>query len=314
MLGKTAGGLYWMFRGLERAENTARLIEAGFRIALTRSVDAASEWQSVIVTSAQQQAYERKYDSYNSASVTDFLLRDLDNPSSVRSTVKTARDNARLVRTALTTEVWAAVNETWMLLEARLSDPVPETELPGVLESIRHQSALVRGSLYGTMLRNDIFDFCRLGTFIERADSTARIIDVKYHTLLPAPSFVGSRLDNVQWEMVLRSVSAHRSFRWAVDGDYNAVNIADFLILDRRMPRSLAFCVEMLTENLTSLAEEYGAPSESLRLAQIADDTLRSRDIHSIFDEGLHEFLTRAMRDAARLNQQIEQDFRFNSR
>lgn len=314
MLGKTAGGLYWMFRGLERAENTARLIEAGFRIALTRSHDTASEWKSVIVTSAQQQAFEREYGTYDSRNVTDFLLRDLDNPSSVRSTVKTARDNARLVRTALTTEVWAAVNETWMLLEARLCQPVPETELPDVLETIRHQSALVRGALYGTMLRNDMFDFCRLGTFIERADSTARIIDVKYHTLLPSTSFVGSRLDNVQWEMVLRSVSAHRSFRWGVDGDYNAVNIANFLILDRRMPRSLAFCTKMLVENLSDLAEEYGETSQSLDIVEAADAKLRARDIHSIFDEGLHEFLTRAMMETARLGQQIERDFRFNSR
>ncbi|MEL6702428.1 MAG: alpha-E domain-containing protein, partial [Pseudomonadota bacterium] len=238
MLGKTAGGLFWMFRGLERAENTARLIEAGFRIALTRSSDPEGEWQSVIVTAAQQAGYDAKYDHYASTPVVDYLLRDMDNPSSVRATIKTARDNARLTRTALTTEVWAAVNEAWLVLNDRLAHPVPETELPDVLDIIRRQSALVRGALYGTMLRNDIFDFCRLGTFVERADSTARIIDVKYHTLLPSPSFVGSRMDNVQWEMVLRSVSAHRSFRWAEDGDYNAINIANFLILDRRMPRS----------------------------------------------------------------------------
>jgi len=257
MLGKTAGGLYWMFRGLERAENTARLIEAGFRIALTRSIDPESEWKSVIVTSAQRLAFEAKHDAYDSANVTNFLLRDPDNPSSVRSIIKGARDNARLTRTALTTEVWAAVNETWMLFEDILKNPIPETELPDVLNSIRQQSALVRGALHGTMLRNDMFDFCRLGTFIERADNTARIIDVKYHSLLPAPSFVGSRMDNVQWEMILRSVSAHRSFRWGVDGDYNAANIANLLILYRRMPRSLAFCASNFVANLTYIAVDY---------------------------------------------------------
>ncbi len=312
MLGKTAGGLYWMFRGLERAENTARLIEAGFRIALTRSVDPEAEWQSIIITSAQQQAYETKYDTYNSATVTDFLLRDLENPSSVRAIIKAARDNARLVRTALTSEVWGAVNETWMVLEARLAMPVEETELPEVLSSIRQQSAVVQGALYNTMLRNDIFDFCRLGTFIERADSTARIIDVKYHTLLPSTAYVGSRMDNVQWEMILRSVSAHRSFRWAEDGDYNAINIARFLILDRRLPRSLAFCTKMIAENLTYLADEYGEISPSLELVKTLDATLKDRDIESIFDEGLHEFLVQAIDQAARVGQQVEQDFRFN--
>ncbi len=302
-----------MFRYLERAENTARMIEAGFRIALTRSSDPASEWKSVIVTSASQQAYEAKHTEYDSARVTDFLLRDTENPSSVLSVMKTARDNARLVRTALTTEVWSAVNETWMVLKARLKDPIPETDLPEVLAAIRHHSALVRGALHGTMLRNDIYDFCRLGTFVERMDSTARIIDVKYFALLPSPSFVGSRMDNVQWETILRSVSGHRSFRWASDDDYNAPNIARFLILDRRMPRSLAFCAATLVENLTYLAEDYDRPTKSLELAGALQKRLKGRDIGSIFDEGLHEFLNSILGDTAQIGLQIEEDYRFIS-
>lgn len=302
-----------MFRYLERAENTARLIEAGFRIALTRSSDPASEWKSVIVTSAAQLAYEAKYEGYDSARVTDFLLRDTENSGSVYSVIKAARDNARLVRTALTTEVWSAVNETWMLLAERLDHPIPETDLPEVLAAIRQQSALVRGALHGTMLRNDIYDFCRLGTFVERMDSTARIIDVKYFALLPSPSFVGSRMDNVQWETILRSVSAHRSFRWASDDDYNAPNIARFLILDRRMPRSLAFCAATLVENLAYLAEDYDRQPKSLELAETLQKRLKGRDIGSIFDEGLHEFLSSILDDTARIGTQIEDDYRFVS-
>lgn len=302
-----------MFRYLERAENTARMIEAGFRIALTRSSDPASEWKSVIVTSASQATYEVGHTEYDSAQVTDFLLRDLENPSSVLSVIKTARDNARLVRTALTTEVWTAVNETWMLLKARLKDPIPETDLPEVLATIRQQSALVRGALHGTMLRNDIYDFCRLGTFTERLDSTARIIDVKYYALLPSPSFVGSRMDNVQWETVLRSVSAHRSYKWAVDGDYTAPNIANFLILDRRMPRSLAYCAGQIVENLSYLAEQYENAPDSLATAQALQSRLKGRDIGSIFDEGLHEFLSSVLADNARIGHHIETDYRFNS-
>ena len=312
MLGKTAGGLYWMFRSLERAENTARLIEAGFRIALTRSTRAEAEWKSVIVTSAAQMAYEIKHDSYDSEQVVDFLLRDTDNPSSVLSVIKSARDSARLVRTALTTEVWTSVNDTWMVLTKLLEAPVLQTELPAVLATIRQQSAVVRGALHGTMLRNDIYDFCRLGTFVERMDSTARIIDVKYYSLLPSPSFVGSRLDNVQWETILRSVSAHRSFRWAVDDDFNAPAIADFLILDGRMPRSLRFCVGKLADNLEYLGMNDTEPKASLVMAQKLYARLKDRDIASIFDEGLHEFLTSVTDENARIGMQIEQDYRFN--
>ena len=312
MLGKTAGGLYWMFRSLERAENTARLIEAGFRIALTRSTRAEAEWKSVIVTSAAQTAYEIKHDSYDSEQVVDFLLRDTDNPSSVLSVIKSARDSARLVRTALTTEVWTSVNDTWMVLTKLLEAPVLQTELPAVLATIRQQSAVVRGALHGTMLRNDIYDFCRLGTFVERMDSTARIIDVKYYSLLPSPSFVGSRLDNVQWETILRSVSAHRSFRWAVDDDFNAPAIADFLILDGRMPRSLRFCVGKLADNLEYLGMNDTEPKASLVMAQKLYARLKDRDIASIFDEGLHEFLTSVIDENARIGMQIEQDYRFN--
>ncbi|SFR32457.1 alpha-E domain-containing protein [Litoreibacter janthinus] len=313
MLGKTAGGLYWMFRSLERAENTARLLEAGFRIALTRSSDTESEWKSVIVTSAAQAKFESKYGSYDSEKVSDFLLRDPDNLSSVYSSVKSARENARLVRTALTTEVWAAVNETWIILTDIFKSPIPQTELPAVLATIRRQSALVRGALHGTMLRNEIYDFCRIGTFVERVDNTARIIDVKYYALLPSPMLVGSRMDNKQWETILRSVSAHRSFRWAVDDDVTAASVANFLILDRRMPRSLTFGVSGLVSNLGYLAEEYGERLPCHEVANVLRARIIGRDIRSIFDEGLHEFLSSIILDTANLGLQIEQDYRFNS-
>lgn len=312
MLGKTAGGLYWMFRTLERAENTARLVEAGFRIALTRSNNSEAEWRSVIATSAAQAAYDARYDRYDSEQVVNFLLRDTDNPSSVLSVIKSARDNARLVRTALTTEVWTAVNETWMVLTQLLKEPIPQAELPAVLSAIRQQSAVVRGALHGTMLRNDIYDFCRLGTFVERMDSTSRIIDVKYYALLPSPSFVGSRLDNVQWETILRSVSAHRSFRWAVDEDFTAPAIASFLILDGRMPRSLRFCAGKIVDNLGYLGMDDTTPKPSLEMAERLYARLKDRDIGSIFDEGLHEFLISVINDNVQIGMQIEEDYRFN--
>lgn len=311
MLGKTAGGLYWMFRFLERSENTARLLEAGFRMALTRSSDAESEWKSVVSTSGTGLGYDAKYDSYSDTLVMDWLLRDTDNPSSVMSGTKSARDNARLVRTALTTEVWEAVNDNWMTLRDLLARPVTTVDLPATLALIRKQSALVRGALYGTMLRNDIYDFARIGTFIERADNTARIIDVKYYTLLPSASAVGSSLDNVQWEMILRSVSAHRCFRWLDEQDMTATAIADFLIFDKRLPRSLAFCVKQTTENLRYLEQEYETRHPCHDLADKLGRQLKTLDISTVFDHGLHEMITEFIRDNNALGTQIERDFRF---
>ncbi len=311
MLGKTAGGLFWMFRNLERSENTARLLEAGFRMALTRSATAEDEWASVVASAGSKQQYADQFAQYNSANVIEFLLRDSANPSSVVSIVKAARDNARLVRTALTREVWEATNECWITLKDLLSRPISERELPEVLGTIRQQSALVRGALHGTMLRNDSYDFARLGTFLERADNTARILDVKYYVLLPSASFVGSSLDNVQWETILRSVSAQRAYRWLNQGDSNPVWIADFLIHDRRLPRSLTFCYAKIVGNLNYLAADYGMRHRCHDLAGATFQKLNENPIESIFDLGLHEFLVEFIRRNSELGSQIEQDYRF---
>lgn len=312
MLGKTAGGLYWMFRSLERAENTARLIEAGFRIALTRSNDSASEWKSVVTTAGVRRYYDEKYDAYEATSVVDFLLRDPDNPSSVMSVTENARTNARMVRTALTTEVWEAVNETWMTLKDALRRQVKETDLPAILGIIRKQSALVRGAMHGTMMRNDIYDFAQIGTAVERADNTARIIDVKYYTLLPSASFVGSPLDNVQWETILRSVSAHRSFRWLNDDTMTSAGVAEFLILDSRFPRSLSFCSRTLSTHLNYLAKDYKVRAHSNDLIDAQRAKLRDQTIGSVFDVGLHKFIEDFIRDNNAIGTQIEKDYRFN--
>lgn len=311
MLGKTAGGLYWMFRFLERSENTARLIEAGFRIALTRSKDPASEWKSVLTTAGVRSGYDSKYDVYAATNALDYLLRDIDNPSSVISSIENARTNARLVRTALTTEVWEAVNESWMGLKAALKKPVKETELPALLGEIRRHTALVRGALHGTMLRTDVFDFTQIGTAIERADSTARIIDVKYYTLLPSASAIGSTLDNVQWETILRSVSAHRSFKWLNNHDVSPASISEFLILDPRFPRSLSFCNRLLEESLGFLAKDYGIRLPCHDMIDAQRDRMREHTIGSIFDEGLHPFITSFIQTNNAMGLQIEEDYRF---
>ncbi|MDD9717904.1 alpha-E domain-containing protein [Dinoroseobacter sp. PD6] len=311
MLGKTAGGLFWMFRYLERSENIARLVDAGQRIALTRSDAAASEWGSILATAGARDAYLQKYDAFEGANAVDFLLRDKDNPSSVMSVISSARDNARLVRTALTREVWEAVNECYLTLRKLLARKISERDLPDVLGIIRQRSVYVRGALHGTMMRNDIYDFARIGTFLERADNTARILDVKYYVLLPSANFVGSSLDNVQWETILRSVSGEGAFRHNYGSDSTPADIAEFLILDRRMPRSLAFCYSKISANLGYLEADYGDRHPCHDTADAVNARIRASTVDLIFEGGLHEFIQDFLRFNAMLGQQIEQDYRF---
>ncbi len=302
-----------MFRYLERSENTARLLEAGLRIALTRSEDASEEWASVLTTAGALDAYRTHHDSFDGASTVDFLLRDERNPSSVLSVIGAARRNARAVRTALTREVWEATNEAWITLTKALAAPVPTRELPRVLGLVRQESAIVRGALHGTMMRNDIYDFSRLGTFIERADNTARILDVKYYVLLPSAHHVGSSLDNVQWETILRSVSAQRAFRFRHAGEVTPLDIAEFLILDRQMPRSLVFCYGKIDQNLGHLASTYGEHHRCHELSHDLRLRLTGRSIESIFDGGLHEFLGDCIASTNTLGGAIERDYRFTA-
>lgn len=311
MLGKTAGGLFWMQRYLERSENIARLVDAGFRIALTRSEAAEDEWASVLTTAGVRRAYSQRYDKVEGSSVINFLLRDKTNPSSVLSVIESARNNARLVRTALTREVWEATNECWMTLKEALRTQISDNELPDVLSLIRQQSAQVRGAQSGTMMRNDIYFFAQLGTFVERADSTARILDVKYYVLLPSLSYVGSSLDNVQWETILRSVSAYRAFRWLNPGETNPRNIAQFMILDQVMPRSLAFCASRMASALEAIAREYGGAGESLSLAAGLSRELAGTNIDMVVDNGLHQFIQDFIKRNNAISAQIEQEFRF---
>jgi uncharacterized alpha-E superfamily protein len=311
MLGKTAGGLFWMFRYLERSENVARLLDAGFRIALTRSSTAEAEWKSILTTSGRLDDYLAIYDEFASANVINFLLRDKGNPGSVTQNMNAARDNARLVRTELTREVWEAVNEAWLGLQSLLSRQVKARDLPHVLSSIRKQNALVRGSMAGTMLRNDGYNFARLGMFIERADNIARILDVKYHLLLPSVAHVGSSLDNVHWETILRSASVERAFQWLNGVDVSAANVSEFLILHPQNPRSLFFCCNKIADNLGYLERDYGVENKACRLAKAHLSRLGNSNIQNIFDYGLHEFILEFLEENSRLASQIELDFRF---
>jgi uncharacterized alpha-E superfamily protein len=313
MLGKTAGGLLWLFRYMERIENAARLVDTGHRIALTRPDRADSEWASVLETAGARAGFDawNEGEPLSGEAVTDWLLRQRGNPSSVLNAVDAARSNARLVRTAITREVWEAVNDCWMVLKEALARKVPTRNLPGVLKIIRQKSAYVRGTLHGTMLRNDYYDFARIGTFLERADATARLLDVKYYVLLPSAAGVGSNLDNAQWEVILRAASSEGGFRAVHGGDRGPTAIARFLMLDARMPRSLAFCYTKIGDNLGYLERDYGLTLPCHGLAADIRQRICGRDIESVFDEGLHQVLQTFLDDNVRLARQIEQDYRF---
>jgi uncharacterized alpha-E superfamily protein len=311
LLGRTANGLYWMNRYIERAENMARLLDAGLRMALTRTSSSAEEWNSVVVSAGCGVAFQNRYSEVSATNVADFLLRDTTNSSSVLSSIETARSNARMVRTALTRETWESINEAWMSIKRVLARAIDERDLPNVLDTIKRETAQICGTFYGTMLRNEIFDFAQLGTFIERADNTARILDVKYYVLLPSIHWVGSSLDNYQWESILRSVSAHRSYRWVYEADYRPTNIAEYLILDARMPRSLAFCYRNLADSLKFLEEAYGMRHESHDTIAATMAKLKDSTIKQIFDSGLHEFLSGFIQDNNRLGEEVARNYRF---
>ena len=225
--------------------------------------------------------------------------------------VERARSNARAARTSITAEVWEAVNESWMLLDNLLIRPVRETGLGTVLSMIRRSATLVRGATYGSMLRNEIYHFARTGTYIERADNTARILDVKYYLLLPSLAYVGSSLDTGQWDNVLRSLSAERAYRWLNAGRMDPRGIAEFLILDRRFPRSLSFSYDALEGNLASLAELHGSQSLCNTLVAQVETRLRTTTIDRIFDAGLHEFLVNFIADNQAIASAVSDEYRF---
>jgi uncharacterized alpha-E superfamily protein len=199
----------------------------------------------------------------------------------------------------------------WMQIDKAMKRRVKERDLPGLLELIRQQSALVRGSVLGTMMRNDIFDFMRAGSFIERADNTGRILDVKYYVLLPTAAPVGSSLDNIQWESILRSVGGGGGYRMTYGQKTSSSDIAEFLILDQRMPRSLHFCCSKIQENLAYLKKAYGASQPSCEASGVLCSKYLDQPISDIFEFGLHEFIGDFLNDLGSLSRQIEIDYRF---
>jgi uncharacterized alpha-E superfamily protein len=295
MLSRTADSLYWLARYMERAENIARIVMVGHRMAsMARSLDnPGNEWHSTLMAAGCEPAFFAKHGEATAPLVVDYLVRDADNPSSIFSCLETARRNARAVRTALTVDMWDALNETWYQARSGARFAAAAGNLPELLEWVKERSLLFNGAYSNTMLRNDAYYFTRLGTFVERGDNTARILDVKYHVLMPRHEGVGGALDYYHWQSILRSVSALRSYHWVYHDRLKPWLVAEFLILRPEMPRSLLSCYDQIIRTLEMLAEAYGGKrGECHRIAGELHARLRFGRIQDIFQSGLHEFLT----------------------
>ena len=302
MLSRTADNLYWIARYMERADTIARLLEVGSRISLLPSAHGyRSEWDSLLQASGLVEAFDQKYGDPVQSNIESFLFFDRDNPSSVASCLTSARENGRIVRTALTTQVWDALNTAFQELKALEQADRSTLEMSRLTDWVMRHAAMVRGSIDATLLRNDGFNFLNVGYYLERGDNTARLMDVKYYVLLPRVDFVGSGLDNYQWSTLLRAMGSQRAFHWAYGGDVTAAKIADILILNTQSPRSLATCSAGLVNHLGRVAKSYGRATVAQEKARALLAEVEGTTVEAIFEEGLHEYLTRYILSAADL-------------
>ena len=317
MLSRTAENLFWAARYIERADSLARLLEVGYRISLVPNTETGhkNEWESILETSGIKEFYLQNNEKISKDKIMVFLLSDPDNASSIKNCIKNARENIRMVRTAVTLEVWNAINTFFHNLEKNFQQSKNLLkELPEIIEWVKKQVNLIRGTILNTQLINDGYDFLILGTYFERADFTARIINVKYFILLPSVNYVGSEVDNFQWSMMLRSISSYRAFKWAYgQEDINYIKIIDFLILNMTCPRSLVFSVEKINHHLERLCKLY--KQDSIAKSRVAKmyKRLKRFNAEQVSDFGLHEFLRTFIKDINLIYNHIEKKYFFGT-
>jgi len=322
MLSRTADHLFWMARYVERAENTARMLDVNMQTTLLPQSDSSAEeaWRSQLGISELQKAYDKHFKTVNSRDVIEFMVRSLDHPSSIYCCLQTARENARAVRGTLTTEVWETHNSTWLELNQLLRGKLLERDPTQFFEWVKFRSHVSRGVMIGTMLKDEAFHFARLGTFLERADSTARILDVKYHGLATAgrlvepvgdPAEGGAtiepQLDFYHWAAVLRSVSAFEIYRKVYRDVITPARVAELLILRADMPRSLLACIEEVVSNLKTVVNDRSRETE--RRAGMLLAELQFGRIDDILAMGLHAYLTNFLERVNDLASRISRDF-----
>jgi uncharacterized alpha-E superfamily protein len=319
MLSRTADHLFWMARYIERAENTARMLDVNYQMSLLpQSAEQAEQgWRGVLGISELTALFNQHYPACEARHVMDFMVRDARNLSSIASCIAAARENARAVRGALTTEVWETTNQTWLEFNRLLARNDFQRDPSALFEWVKFRSHLSRGVTVGTMLQDEALHFLRIGTFLERADNTARLLDVKFQSL--AGDYFGPRASQAQvqkdtpevdfyhWSAVLRSVSGFEVYRKVYRNVIRPDKVAELLILRPDMPRSLAACVSALMTNLHLVANAQSA--ETLRRAGRLHSDLQYGRIDEILATGLHAYLTQFLDRVGDLGVGISRDF-----
>jgi uncharacterized alpha-E superfamily protein len=317
MLSRTADHLFWMARYMERAENTARMLDVNYQMSLLpQSAEQAEQgWRGVLGISELTESFAARYPDFHSRHVLDFMVRDAGNASSISACVAAARENARAVRGALTTEVWETTNQTWLEFHRVLAGGDLHKDPSSLFEWVKFRSHLSRGVTVGTMLQDEALHFLRIGTFLERADNTARLLDVKFQSLAGDDYFGprGSQKEAVQevdfyhWSAVLRSVSGFEVYRKVYRNVIRPDRVAELLILRPDMPRSLAACMNALVLNLGLVANAQS--DETLRRAGRLHSDLKYGRIDEILATGLHAYLTQFLDRVGDLGVGISRDF-----
>lgn len=313
MLSRTADHLFWMSRYTERAENTARMLDVNYEAALMPQSAAMAQlgWKGLLSISELLPAYTKVHGEVTAANVMAFMVKDQNNPSSIVSCLTAARENARAVSGSLTTEVWETLNQTWLEVKRMLRDGELEKDPSQFFEWVKYRSHLSRGVTVGTMLMDEAFHFIRLGTFLERADNTARLLDVKFHAL--QSDFYGTNNGKAQehdfyyWSGILRSVSGFEVYRKVYRDVIRPERVAELMILRADMPRSLHASLNEVVHNLGMLANEQSDETE--RLAGKLRAELKYERIDQILDTGLHAFLTQFLDRVNDLGNHVSQAF-----
>lgn len=310
MLSRTAAALYWLGRYLERADFIARLVEATIRLdALSARPAGEAAWASALAVSYTDAAFAATGHSVNQAHVARFLTIDNSHPGSLVRCLDMSRNNARAVRTALTREAWTAINRAWLMFNNRASTGGSNATLH-LLEQVKGETRGFEGAIH-RMMRNEATLLIQLGAAIERADNTARLLDVKYHLLLPADEPVGGVVDRDQWTTILQTVSAVTAYRWLYSEGLTPANVIDLLISRFELPRSLAACVEEVVGLLSALAKRTGLQGEADRMARARMAKMQHVRTHDVIVSGLHEYLEAFVRENAALDGAIARQFRF---
>ena len=313
MLSRTADHLFWMSRYTERAENTARMLDVNYQTSLLPQSAAVARvgWQGLLSISELLSTYNAKYGDIVQRDVMEFMVKDEENPSSIISCLRAARENARAVRGSLTTEAWETQNQTWLEARRMLRDGEFERDPAQFFDWVKFRSHLSRGVTLGTMLQDEAFNFLRLGTFLERADNTARLVDVKFHAV--ESDFFGTASEKDQeydfyhLSSILRSVSGFEIYRKVYRDVIKPERVADLLILRADMPRSLHASLVEVVSNLAQVSNDQSAETQRRAGKLLAD--LQYARIDEILATGLHAFLTQFLDRVNELGMRISRDF-----